>query len=130
MSFVNKVILIGNLGRDPEFRDFPNGNQICTLNLATKVWWVEENGEREEKTEWHRVAIFRKSLIDLAREQLAKGSKVYVEGQLRTNKYTDRNGVVRYSTQVEIGYYKGALVPTKDSKSENQGDYGGGDSKG
>ncbi len=125
MSCVNKVILIGNLGRDPEIRDFANGNQFCTLSVATTVSWIEENGDRIEKTEWHRVAIYNQSLIDIARQQLVKGSKVYVEGQLQTNKYTDRNGIVRYSTQVVLGNYKGVLVPTKDSKLENRDDYSG-----
>ncbi len=117
MPSVNKVILIGNLGRDPEIRDFANGNQFCTLSVATTVSWIEENGDRLEKTEWHRVAIYNQSLIDIARQQLVKGSKVYVEGQLQTNKYTDRNGIVRYSTQVVISKFKGVLVPVGRTRS-------------
>ena len=117
MSSVNKVILVGNLGTNPETRDFPNGNQVCILSVATSNTWTDKNGDSRQKTEWHQVAIFEKSLIRLANQQLVTGSKVYVEGQLRTNKYTDRQGIVRYSTQIVLRGFKGVLIPTAGQES-------------
>ena len=120
MVSVNKVILVGNLGRDPEIRGFSNGNQVCFLSLATSTTWTDESGDRRQTTEWHRVAVFNKNLIELARQQLKKGNKVYAEGQLRTNKYTDRQGMVRYSTQIVVGNYRGILIPVGNTESDNQ----------
>lgn len=108
MSSVNKVILVGNLGRDPEVREFPNGGQMVILSLATSLMSTDDNGERQELTEWHRVAIFNKHQTKIAKEDLKKGDKVYVEGQLQTNKYTNQQGVMQSSTQIVVGF-KGVL---------------------
>ena len=120
MSFINKAILVGNLGRDPEIRDFPNGNQVCILSVATSNNWVDQYGDRIEKTEWHQVAIYKKSFINIARQQLARGSKVYVEGQLRTNKYRNRHGVIQNSTQVVVGYFNGVVIPLGNTNLVDQ----------
>lgn len=98
---VNKVILIGNLGRDPEVRSFQNGGKVCNLRIATSETWKDRNtGERREKTEWHSVAIFQEGLVRIAEQYLKKGSKVYIEGQLQTRKWQDQQGNDRYSTEV------------------------------
>lgn len=108
---VNKVILVGNLGRDPEVRSTQNGGKIVNLNLATSESWKDKNsGDRQEKTEWHRVVIFNDRLGDVAERYLKKGSKVYVEGQLQTRKWTDKEGQERYTTEVVIGRFKGELT--------------------
>lgn len=120
MVSVNKVILVGNLGRDPEVRVFGNGNQLCTLSVATTTTWTDESGERNQTTEWHRIAVFDKNLIELARQKLKKGDKVYAEGQVRTSKYTDQQGIVRYSTQVVIGNFRGILIAVGNTESDNQ----------
>ena len=100
---VNKVILVGNLGRDPEIRSMNNGGSIANLSIATSETWRDRNsGERREKTEWHRVVIFNEGLVKIAEQYLRKGSKVYVEGQLETRKWTDNNGVEKYSTEVVL----------------------------
>ena len=98
---VNKVILIGNLGADPEVRTFQNGGQVCNLRVATSETWKDRNtGERREKTEWHSVAIFNENLVRLAQQYLRKGSKVYLEGQLETRKWQDRDGNDRWTTEI------------------------------
>ena len=98
---VNKVILIGNLGRDPESRTFSNGGKVCNLRIATSENWKDkQTGERRERTEWHSVAIFSEGLANVAERYLRKGSKVYIEGQLRTRKWQDQSGNDRYSTEV------------------------------
>lgn len=100
---VNKVILIGNLGQDPETRSFQNGGKVCNLRLATSESWKDKNtGERKERTEWHTVAIFGEGLVGVAERYLRKGSKVYVEGQLETRKWQDQGGNDRYSTEVVL----------------------------
>ena len=100
MASVNKVILIGNLGRDPEMRSFPDGGSICNVTLATTRSWKDKNsGERVEETEWHRI-VFRDRLAEIAGEYLRKGKQVYVEGRLKTRKYTDKDGVEKYTTEV------------------------------
>ena len=100
---VNKVILIGNLGADPEVRNFPNGGKVCNLSIATSENWKDRNtGERRERTEWHRVAIFSEPLVRVAEQFLRKGSKVYIEGQLETRKWQDQSGADRYSTEVVL----------------------------
>ena len=100
---VNKVILIGNLGQDPEVRNFPNGGKVCNLRIATSESWKDKNtGERRKKTEWHSVAIFNERLVRIADIYLFKGSKVYVEGQLQTRKWQDQSGNDRYSTEVVL----------------------------
>ena len=99
MASVNKVIIIGNLGRDPETRYMPDGGAICNISVATTDKWKDKNGDKQEKTEWHRVAFFGK-LAEIAGEYLKKGSQVYVEGRLQTRKWQDQNGADRYSTEV------------------------------
>jgi single-strand DNA-binding protein len=100
MASVNKVILIGNLGRDPETRTFPDGGTICNVTLATTRSWKDKNsGERVEETEWHRI-VFRDRLADIAGEYLKKGKQVYIEGRLKTRKYTDKDGVEKYATEI------------------------------
>jgi single-strand DNA-binding protein len=108
---VNKVILIGNLGRDPEVRSFQNGGKVCNLRIATSETWKDRNtGERREKTEWHSVAIFNENLARLAEQYLRKGSKVYIEGQLETRKWQDQSGQDRYSTEIVLRPYKGEMT--------------------
>ncbi|MFW2544486.1 single-stranded DNA-binding protein [Primorskyibacter sp. 2E107] len=108
---VNKVILVGNLGRDPEVRSFQNGGKVCNLRIATSENWKDRNtGERRERTEWHSVAIFNENLARLAEQYLRKGSKVYVEGKLETRKWQDQNGQDRYSTEVVLRPYAGELT--------------------
>jgi len=125
---VNKVILIGNLGRDPEVRTFQNGGKVCNLRIATSETWKDRNtGERKERTEWHSVAIFQEGLVRIAEQYLRKGSKVYIEGQLQTRKWQDQSGQDRYSTEVVLQGYGGTLTML-DSRSEGGG--GGGYSGG
>jgi len=108
---VNKVILVGNLGRDPEVRQFQNGGQVCNLSIATSESWKDRNtGERKEKTEWHRVAIFSEGLVRVAQSYLRKGSKVYIEGQLETRKWQDQSGQDRYTTEIVLRNYGGTLT--------------------
>ena len=107
---INRVILVGNLGRDPEIRHAASGAKIAHLSVATSDVWRDKNGERQEKTEWHRVVIFNTSLADLAERVLKKGSKVYVEGSLQTRKFTDSNGVEKYTTEIVLGSFRGDLV--------------------
>ena len=108
---VNKVILIGNLGRDPEVRTFQNGGKVCNLRIATSETWKDRNtGERRERTEWHSVAIFSEPLARVAEQYLKKGSKVYIEGQLETRKWQDQSGQDRYSTEVVLRPYKSELT--------------------
>lgn len=108
---INKVILIGNLGRDPEIRTFQNGGKVCNLRIATSESWKDRNtGERRERTEWHSVAIFNENLAGLAERYLRKGSKVYIEGKLETRKWQDQSGQDRYSTEVVLRPYGGELT--------------------
>ncbi|WP_095589725.1 single-stranded DNA-binding protein [Actibacterium ureilyticum] len=125
---VNKVILVGNLGRDPEVRSFQNGGKVCNLRIATSENWKDRNtGERRERTEWHSVAIFSEPLARIAEQYLRKGSKVYIEGQLETRKWQDQSGQDRYSTEVVLRPYRGELT-LLDSRNEGGGGggYGGG----
>ena len=107
---INKVILVGNLGRDPEVRHTASGSKIVHLSVATSDVWKDKNGERQEKTEWHRVVIFNSNLADFAERALKKGSKVYVEGSLQTRKFTDSNGVDKFTTEIVLGSFRGELV--------------------
>ncbi len=107
---VNKVILVGNLGRDPEIRRTSDGNKIANLNLATSESWKTKSGERKEKTEWHRVVIFDERLADVAEKYLTKGSKVYLEGELKTRKWAGQDGQDRYSTEVVLSKFRGTLT--------------------
>jgi single-strand DNA-binding protein len=108
---VNKVILVGNLGRDPEARTFTNGGKVCNLNIATSETWKDRNtGEKKERTEWHSVAIFSEPLANIAEQYLRKGSKVYIEGQLETRKWQDQSGNDRYSTEVVLRPFNSTLT--------------------
>ena len=119
---INKVILVGNLGADPEVRKFQNGGQVCNLRIATSENWKDKNtGERREKTEWHSVAIFSDGLARVAEQYLRKGSKVYIEGQLETRKWQDQNGNDRYSTEVVLRNFNSTLVML-DGRSGGGGD--------
>lgn len=123
---VNKVILIGNLGRDPEVRSFQNGGKVCNLRIATSETWKDRNtGERKERTEWHSVAIFNEGLVRVAEQYLRKGSKVYVEGQLQTRKWQDQSGQDRYSTEVVLQGF-GSTLTMLDGRSGGEGGGGGG----
>jgi single-strand DNA-binding protein len=127
---VNKVILVGNLGRDPEVRNLPSGEKMANLRIATSETWRDKaTGERKEKTEWHTVVIFNDNLTKVAESYLRKGSKVYVEGALQTRKWTDQSGQERYSTEVVISRFKGELT-LLDSRAGGAGEagasYGGG----
>ena len=125
---VNKVIILGNLGVDPEVRNFPNGGKVCNLRIATSENWKDRNtGERREKTEWHSVAIFSEPLVRIAEQYLRKGSKVYIEGQLETRKWQDQSGQDRYTTEVVLRPYSSTLTML-DSRGDSgsQGGYVGG----
>ena len=127
---VNKVILIGNLGRDPEVRTFQNGGKVCNLRIATSETWKDRNtGERKERTEWHSVAIFSEPLARIAEQYLRKGSKVYLEGQLETRKWQDQSGQDRYTTEVVLRPYRGELT-LLDSRGEGGGGGGYQDDRG
>ena len=111
MSSVNKVILIGNLGRDPEVRSFQNGGKVCNLRIATSEKWTDKaSGERKERTEWHTVAIFAEPLVRIAEQYLRKGSTVYIEGQLETRKWQDQSGQDKYSTEIVLRPFKSELT--------------------
>ncbi|MFP7672927.1 single-stranded DNA-binding protein [Marivita sp. S0852] len=128
---VNKVIIVGNLGRDPEVRTFQNGGKVCNLRIATSENWKDRNtGERREKTEWHSVAIFSEPLARIAEQYLRKGSKVYIEGQLETRKWQDQSGQDRYSTEVVLRPYRGelTLLDSRGDSGGGGGGYGGGGS--
>jgi single-strand DNA-binding protein len=118
---VNKVILIGNLGRDPEIRSTQSGNRIANLSIATSESWRDKStGERKERTEWHRVVIFNDRLVDIAEKYLKKGAKVYLEGALQTRKWTDNSGQERYTTEVVLQQYRGEITML-DSRNGGSG---------
>jgi single-strand DNA-binding protein len=122
---VNKVILVGNLGRDPESRSFQNGGKVVNLRIATSESWKDRNtGERKEKTEWHSVAIFNENLGRIAEQYLRKGSKVYIEGQLQTRKWQDQSGNDRYSTEIVLQGFNGVMVLL--DRREGEGGFSGG----
>jgi single-strand DNA-binding protein len=124
---VNKVILVGNLGKDPEVRSFQNGGKVCNLSVATSESWKDKmSGERKERTEWHRVVIFNEGLIGIAERFLKKGSKVYLEGQIETRKWSDQSGQEKYSTEVVLRPYRGELTLLDRSEGGSGGGYGGG----
>lgn len=132
---LNKVMLIGHLGRDPEVRSFSNGNKVCNLRIATSETWKDKNsGERKEKTEWHSVAVFSEGLVRVAEQYLKKGSKVYLEGKLETRKWQDQSGNDRYSTEIVLQGFGGTLtmLDGKDGnnhssqQSSGSSGYGGG----
>ncbi len=108
---LNKVMLIGNLGKDPEVRSFQNGGKVCNFSLATSENWKDKNtGERREKTDWHNIAIFNENLVRIAEQYLKKGSKVYIEGTLQTRKWQDQSGADKYTTEVVLQNFNGTLV--------------------
>jgi single-strand DNA-binding protein len=122
---VNKVILIGNLGRDPEVRTMQSGGRVCNLSVATSESWRDKSsGERKERTEWHRVVVFNDNLVKLCESYLRKGSKVYIEGQLETRKWQDQSGQEKYSTEVVLRPFRGEITML-DSRAGGGGDSGG-----
>lgn len=124
---VNKVILVGRLGSDPEVRTNQSGAKIVGLSVATsEVWYDKASGERRERTEWHRVVVFNERLAGVAERFLRKGSSVYLEGALQTRKWTDKNGVVRYSTEVVLDRFRGELVLLDKRQDSQNGPAGGG----
>ncbi|HMH65362.1 MAG TPA: single-stranded DNA-binding protein [Rhizomicrobium sp.] len=125
---VNKVILVGNLGKDPEVRRLTSGDPVVNLSIATSESWRDKaSGEKKEKTEWHRVVIFNKNLADVAEKYLKKGAKVYVEGQLQTRKWTDKDGAEKYSTEVVLQNFRGELtmLDGRSGGGEGGGSFGG-----
>jgi len=119
---VNKVILVGNLGKDPEVRRMTSGDPVVNLSLATSESWKDKaSGERKEKTEWHRVVIFNKNLAEVAEKYLRKGSKVYVEGSLQTRKWTDKDGAEKYSTEIVLQNFRGELTMLDTKGGEGGG---------
>src|SRR6187431_812920 len=131
MAGVNKVILVGNLGADPEARSLNNGGEVVNMRVATSESWKDRDGNRQERTEWHRVVIFNENLGKVAKSYLRKGSKVYLEGQLQTRKWQDASGQDKYSTEVVLQRFRGELV-LLDSRGGGGAadDYSGGDSFG
>jgi len=122
MSSVNKVILIGNLGADPEVRSFQNGGKVCNIRLATSETWKDKSsGERREKTEWHTVAIFQEGLVRIAEQYLKKGSKVYIEGKLQTRKWQDQSGADKYSTEIVLQGFDGVLTMLDGKGGDDSG---------
>lgn len=129
MSTVNKVILVGNLGADPEIRQFQNGGKLCELRVATSERWKDRNtGETREKTEWHRVSVTQSGAVSFAEQYLKKGAKVYVEGVLQTRKWQDQSGQDRYTTEVVVKPYSGSLQALGSNRrgGQDDGDQGGG----
>ncbi|QEL18743.1 single-stranded DNA-binding protein [Limnoglobus roseus] len=118
---VNKVILVGNLGKDPDIRSTQDGREIANLSIATAESWKDKNtGERKERTEWHRVVIFNEGLVRVAKDYLKKGSKVYLEGQLQTRKWTDNAGVEKFSTEVVLAAFGGTLVLLSPKSTDDE----------
>ncbi len=125
---VNKVILVGNLGKDPEVRRMQSGDAVVNLRLATTESWRDKaSGERKEKTEWHSVVIFNENLAKVAEQYLKKGSKVYIEGQLQTRKYTDKDGVEKYNTEIVLQKYRGELTMLEGRNAAGNGNSFAGD---
>lgn len=118
---VNRVCLLGSVGKNPEIRNTGDGKKVASLSVATSEYWKDKNGERQEKTEWHRVVIFNQGLADIAEKYVKRGSKIYVEGSLQTRKWKDNNGQERYSTEVVLSAYNGSLVLLDGKeKSDNE----------
>ena len=117
---VNKVIIMGNLGKDPEIRNFPNGGRVCNFSVATSESWRDKNsGEKQERTQWHNISILSEPLVNIAERFLKKGSKVYLEGQLETRKWQDNSGSDRYSTEVVLRPYKGEITLIDNKADSN-----------
>ncbi|MDE0993050.1 MAG: single-stranded DNA-binding protein [Rhodospirillales bacterium] len=127
---VNKVILVGNLGRDPEIRFAQNGNKIANFSIATSETWRDKSsGERKEKTEWHRIVVFSEGLATITEKYLKKGSKVYIEGALQTRKWTGNDGVEKYTTEIVLQGFNSTLTML-DGRGDGGGGFGGGDNGG
>ncbi len=123
---VNKVILVGNLGKDPEVRTFQNGGRVAHMTLATSENWKDKaTGERRERTEWHRISIMNDNLVGIAERYLKKGAKIYIEGQLETHKWTDKDGQDRYTTEVVLRPYRGELTMLDSRGSSGGGSFAG-----
>jgi single-strand DNA-binding protein len=122
MAGVNKVILVGNLGADPEARSLTSGGEVVNMRVATSESWKDRDGNRQERTEWHNVVIFNENLGRVAKSYLRKGSKVYLEGQIQTRKWTDQSGADRYTTEVVLQRFRGELV-LLDSRGGGGGDF-------
>ena len=121
---VNKVILIGNVGQDPEIRSFQSGGRVCNLSIATSERWKDrENNEQKERTQWHRVVVFNENLINLIEKYVNKGSKLFIEGQLETRKWTDSSGQDKYSTEVVLRNYRGELTFLDSRSNNNDNDF-------
>ena len=123
---VNKVILVGNLGKDPEARSMNSGGEVVSFTLATSETWNDRDGNRQEKTEWHNVVIFNENLSRVAKNYLRKGQKAYIEGQLQTRKWTDQNGNDRYTTEIVLQRFRGELVLLSGREGGSGGNMGGG----
>ena len=120
---VNKVIIMGNLGKDPEIRNFPNGGRVCNFSVATSESWRDKNsGEKQERTQWHNISILSEPLVNIAERFLKKGSKVYLEGQLETRKWQDNSGSDRYSTEIVLRPYKGEITLIDNRADSNMSD--------
>ena len=126
MAGVNKVIMVGNLGADPEARALNNGGEVVNMRVATSESWKDRDGNRQERTEWHNVVIFNENLGRVAKSYLKKGSKVYLEGQIQTRKWTDQSGNDRYTTEVVLQRFRGELVLLDSREGGSGGGYGGG----
>ncbi len=121
---VNKVILVGNLGKDPEVRSFQNGGRVANFSVATSESWKDKaTGERKDKTEWHKVEVYNDRIVDVVEKYLKKGAKVYIEGALETRKYTDKEGQERYTTAVVLKQYRGELTMLDGKSSAGSSDY-------
>ena len=130
MAGVNKVIILGRLGADPEVRNFPNGGQVVNLRIATSETWKDkQSGERKERTEWHQIAIFNEPLGKIAEQYLRKGSEVYIEGKIETSKWQDQSGADRYTTEIVLRPFNGELTliggKRDDDRQQDQGSAGG-----
>lgn len=124
---VNKVILVGNLGKDPEIRSFANGGRVASFSIATSESWKDKaTGEKKERTEWHRISVLNDNLVGIVEKYIKKGAKVYIEGQLETRKWTDKDGVEKYTTEVVLRPFRGEITML-DSKGSGAGSFGAND---
>lgn len=126
MASVNKVILVGNVGKDPESRTFANGNSVVTFSLATSDTWKDKNGEKQERTEWHNVAVFNEGLGGIIERYVRKGSKIYIEGSLQTRKWQDQSGNDRYSTEIVLQKFRGEVCLLDGPQGGGRGGDSGG----
>lgn len=126
MSSVNKVILVGNVGKDPEIRTFGNGGKVANFSIATSENWKDKQGQRQEKTEWHNIAVFNEGLIGVIERYVKKGSKLYIEGKLQTRKWQDRDGNDKYTTEIVLQGYGGTLtmLDSREGGQSNQNERG------